>query len=485
MFETSFLLLLKYLVLNILIPFFPWLFFMWIFYGDKFRWLILYLLSWFVWVWVVAFSLLNIQFVHFWIWIFEYFVILWLLLFIFLWKLLFKKQKIWSYLQTLKIKNMISFIKKSFLGLTVTEKIFAVIISIYSLYFVFISWIASFSLPTYWIDAFWNRNDSAYNIYMDWWINLFWDESEILWRWRVWYPIQIWAYKALISKFVWWLNDIYFNMWQYLVFLFGLLFIFCITFEKTKDFFKSVLPIWLIISLPLVFFHSYEWYMDLPLIIYCVISAWLFYQYLESRDFDYLSLWFLFWFIASNIKNDWFVVFFPWLLLALFVVLCLNKNLKFTIKWFLKDNLNLWKSVWYFIYFLLPFLIVRLVGWLWFNQAGYVKSWIWFDDVIHWGMFRYFETIFLRMDNYNLILIMLFLVVLSIFTKRWRNSNDKLFILAWLVMFLILIAVFLFTVDYRYFENQTTVNRVFTMCFIMVLAFAGFIFDGKFMKKSV
>lgn len=477
MFETSFLLFLKHLLLNILIPFFPWLLFMWIFYGKKFEWILLYMLSWFVWVWVVAFSLFNIQFLHFWVWILEYFITLWLLLIIFAWKVYIKKQSIKEYINTLKIKNIIPSIKKSFLSLNVVEKIFTIIISLYSLYFVCISWIFNFNLPTYWVDSFWNRNDSAYNIYMDWWIKLFGDESEILWWARVWYPIQIPSYKVLISKFAWWLNDIYFNTWQWLVFLFWLLFIFSVTFQKTNNIFKSVLPVWLVVSLPLVFIHSFEWYMDLPLIFYCIVTAWLFYQYLETKEFDYLSLWLLFWFIVSNIKNDGIIVFFPWLLIAFFVVLCLSKKLKFTIKWFFKDKNNLWKSIWYFIYFLLPILVVRFANWLWFNQAGYVKSWIWLSDKVHWEIFSYFKVIFWDMDNYNLIFIMLFMVIVSLLTKKWKNSNDSLFLYAWLFMFLILLAVFLFTVNYRYLENQSTVNRVFTMCFIMILAFVWFLFD--------
>ena len=40
MFESSLLLFLEYILLNIFIPFMPWLLFLWIFYGDKFKWTI-------------------------------------------------------------------------------------------------------------------------------------------------------------------------------------------------------------------------------------------------------------------------------------------------------------------------------------------------------------------------------------------------------------------------------------------------------------
>ena len=479
MFETSFLLFLEYLLLNIFIPFVPWLLFFWIFYENKIKWILLYLLSRFLWVWVVAFSLINAQFIHFWVWVQEYFIILLILLVVFISKVFTKKQNLKEYLLTLKIKNVIPEIKKTFLKLSLTEKFFTIILGIFSVYYICITWIYNFNLPTYGWDSFWNRNGPAFNIYFDWWVKLFWNENEILWRWRLWYPIYIPTYKALISQFAWWINDIYFNTWQRLVFLFWLLFIFSATFNKTKSIFKSVLPIWLILWLPLVFFHTFEWYMDLPNIIYCMISARLFYQYIEYKDFSYMSLGLLFWFITAYIKNDGFVVYFPWLLIALMIFLYLDKKLLFTIKWFFKDKNNLLKSIWYTIYFFIPFLIVKIINWLWFNQAAYTKSWIWLSDVIHWEIFQKFYKIFFQMDNYNLILIILLFLFSSLFLKTWRKKNKSLFLYAWLVIFLILIAVFLFTDNYKRVLDQTTVNRSFTMVFVFLLWFSWFLLNEK------
>lgn len=479
MFETSFLLLLKYLLLNIFIPFIPWLLFLWIFYGNKFRWFLLYLLSRFIWVWVVAFSLLNIQFLHFWIWILEYFMILWVLLIAFATKVYVKKQSINEYFKTLTLKSIVPEIKTSFLKLSLTEKIFAVILSVFSIYFICISGVFNFNLPTYADDSFANRNKPAYNIYTDWWIKMFWDDDEILWRWRLWYPIHIPAYKALVSQFTWWINDIYLNTWQRLVFLFWLMFIFSITFDKTKDIFKSLLPIWLILSLPLVFFHSFEWYMELSSITYCIICVRLFYKYLEEKDFDYISLWLLFWFIISYIKNDGFVVYFPWLLFALFITLCLKMDFWSTIKWFFKDKNNLRKSVGYFIYFFIPFLLVKTIHWLWFNQAAWETSWIWLSNTVHREIFSIFPDIFFNMDNFNLVLIiLLFILILFVVKKQWKE-NKSLFLYSSLAIFLILIAVFLFTDNYRFVMDQTTVNRVFTTSFILVLGFSWFLFNDK------
>ena len=479
MFETSFLLFIEHLLLNIFIPFIPWLLFLWIFYGNKFKWILLYLLSRFIWVWVVAFSLINIQLIHFWIWVVEYFIILWILIILFILKILIKNEDIKKYISTLKLRNTIPEIKSSFYRLSLMEKIFTIILAWFSVYYICITWIYNFNLPTYGWDSYWNRNGPAFNIYFDGWVKLFWDESEILWRWRLWYPIHIPVYKALISQFAWWINDIYFNTWQRLVFLFWLLFIFSVTFDKTKNIFKSILPIWLILWLPLVFFHSFEGYMDLPSIIYCMISARLFYQYLEYKYFSYLSLWLLFWIITAYIKNDGFVVYLPWLLIALIIILCIKKDLLFTVKWFFKDKDNMMKLILYFIYFFIPFLIVKIINWLWFNQAAYTKSWIWLSDVVHREIFPQFYKIFFQMDNYNLILIILLFIFFSILSKKRRKENKSFFLYAWLIIFLILIAVFLFTDNYQRVLDQTTVNRCFTMVFVLLLWFSWFLLEEK------
>lgn len=479
MFETSFFLFLKYLLLHIFIPFIPWLLFLRIFYGNKFRWILLYLLSRFVWVWVVAFSLLNIQFIHFWVWIIEYLIILWMLLLVFVTKVFVKKQPIKDYIDTLRLKNILPKIKDLYKSLSLTEKIFTLILSGFSIYFLCISGIFNFNLPTYADDSFWNRDKPAYNIYTDWGIELFWGEREILWRWRLWYPIHIPTYKSLISDFAWWINDIYFNTRQWLVFLFWMLFMFSVTFDKTNNIFKSILPVWLILWLPLVFFHSFEWYMELPSIIYCIICVRLFYKYLEDKDFDYLSLWLLFWFIISYIKNDGFVVYFPGLLIALFVVLCLKKNLRITIKWLFKDKNNLFKSIWYFVYFFIPFLLVKIIHGLWFNQAAWETSWIWLSNNIHREIFSQFPHIFFKMDNYNLVLIILLFILVLFIIKKQRKDNKSLFLYSSLAIFLILIAVFLFTDNYRFVMDQTTVNRVFTTSFILLFWFSGFLLSDK------
>ncbi len=479
MFEISFWLMIQNLLVNIFLPLIPGIIFLWIFYNDKFKGILLYILSWFIWVGVVAFAIFNLQFVYYGIWIKEYFIILWLLIIWFIIKIFYQKLSIQKYIRTLKIKNIYPDIKYSFWSLSKIEKKFTIIISIFVGLFMINTFIFNISFPTYWDDSFGNRNTPAYNIYQDEWIKFFGEKNEILWRWRLGYPIYISIYKAVISDFVGF-NDIYINIWQWFIFLGLLLFVFNITFQKTKNIFYSLIPLWLIISLPLVFFHAVEWYMELASAAYSIIAIWAFLNYLEKRDYPYISIGLLSLFILSYIKNDWFIVYLPGILMSLFIVLVWQKDFKEQILWFFKKWYNWLISVLYFLFFFLPFLIIKNYYNLWFNQAAWSESGVWISKTIHREIFSTFKNIFLQMDNYNTVFIILALIILIfIQTKKVMSPWKKFLIYAPLIILIILILVFLLTENYMFVLNQTTVNRVFTMVFVLLFGFSWYIFADK------
>ncbi len=480
MFETWFLLCLQTILANILLPLIPGIIFLRLCFGKKIQWFLLYILGWFIGVGVVAFSMFNLQFIHFGVGVKEYFIILWVLILAFIIKLLITKTSIKDYLKTLIIKSIYPDIKLSFNSLLKTEKIFTIIISIFSLGFIVTTFIPTTHFPTYADDSFGNRNRPTYHIYQDGGVKIFWSEDEILGRWRLWYPIYIPIYKAMITNFVWWFNDIYINMRQWLVFLGTLLFVFSITFQKTKNIFYSILPIWLTISLPLVFFHAGEWYMELASAAYSIITIRAFRNYLERKDCDYISLWLLSGFILSYVKNDWFVVYLPAILIALFMVLILQRDFKKQILWFFRKWYNWLLSGLYFLFFFLPFLIIKGYYNLWFNQAAWSESWIWISSKIHWEIFSVFGSIFTKMDNYNTIFIILALIIGIIIQRRNNLSIWEKFLLCTpLTTFIILLLVFLLTENYIFALNQTTVNRVFTIVFILLFSFSWYIFVNK------
>ncbi len=471
MFDTSFLLWFKTIVINILLPLIPGILFIRIFFGKKFQWMLLYLLSWFVGVGVVAFSLFNLQFIHFGIGVGEYFLVLWLLLVAFIAKLSVKKLSFKEYLLTLKVKNIITDIKHSFSQITKIEKIFTVIISVLGLGFLLVTLIHTSNFPTYADDSFGNWNGPAMNIYQDGGVKLFGDSTEILGRGRLGYPIFIPIYKATISTFTGGFNDIYINMWQRLVFFGMILFVFTITFDKTKNIFYSVLPVWLIVSMPLVFFHSVEWYMELPSAVYSILTIRAFWKFLEEKDYDYVALGLLLGFMLSHLKNEGLLWYFAGIGIAFIGILLVSKQFLPTVSIFIKKVQSLSLSIGYFVFFFLPFILVKWYHNLWFNQSVSTDSGLWISSTIHSEIFSVFKPIFFSADNYNVILIILALIWFFWYSYRKREQKISFLMVAPIVIFVIFVLVFLLTENYTFAMNQTTINRVFTMAFVILLAF--------------
>lgn len=472
MFDTSILLLLKALLINIFLPIIPGIIFIWIFFGKKFSGFSLYLYSWFLWIWVIAFSLFNIQFVHYWVWINEYLFFVILLIISLLIKNLILKQNIFNYFALLKIKFELKKIKEYYSSLPKTQKYFSLLFSLFIFSFIVISFLFNINFPSYADDSFWNWNMASINIYHDGWIKLFWDKIEILWRWRLWYPIFFPIYKSIFSSFLWIWNDIYIKLFQWMIFFFGMIFIIKITLQKTKNIFYSLIPVVLIIWLPLTFFHSVESYMEMSSTIYSIITIYFLYEFILTKDYEILSLWILYWLILANIKNEGLVVYLSWILLAFLVFLILTKTLKSVLLEFFKNKVIFIKNIFFVLYFFIPFLIVRFVNNLSLNPVWNNAAEIWISSKLHTEIFPIFPTIFFGMDNYNVILIWIGVLIYLLFKNIKKiNINNIWPIFPWFFIFIIFFFVFLLTENYEFVLNQTTVNRVFTTSFIIIAAF--------------
>lgn len=84
------------------------------------------------------------------------------------------------------------------------------------------------------------------------------------------------------------------------------------------------------------------------------------------------------------------------------------------------------------------------------------------------------------MDNYNIIIAILVLLFIYWFKKtKGKDNKTNLFLYTWITVFIILIAVFLFTDNYKFVIDQTTVNRVFTTTFLLILWFSGFLLQEE------
>jgi hypothetical protein len=192
---------------------------------------------------------------------------------------------------------------------------------------------------------------------------------------------------------------------------------------------------------------------------------------LEEKEYTYISLALLVGFMLSNIKNDGLLWYFAGIGISFFIILLISKQFKTILQWLLKDKTTLYSSMFYLLFFLLPFLIVRSINHLWFNPVS-TTWWVGLSQVIHWEIFSVFPSMFMNMDNYNVVLIILLLLIVSLRYQK-RNFNKYFLLMSWGISFTIFVLVFLLTENYQRVMNQTTVNRVFTMCFVMILAFSG------------
>lgn len=470
MFETSFLQGMNHFFVNIIFPLLPGILFLWIFFGRKFSGMLLYLLSRFVGVGVIAFSMFNLQFLRFGIGTGEYFVLLGVLLLVFVAKLWYQKTSWKTYISSLKIKNIFPDMRHSFRQLSQIEKIFTWSIAIFGLWFVVTSFVQTTHFPTYADDSFANRNRPAYNIYLDGGVKLFGVEEEILGRARLGYPIYIPIYKATISHIAWEFNDIYINMRQWLVFFFMLVFVFTITFAKTKHIFYSLLPVGLVISLPLVFFHAGEGYMELASAAYSILTIRALWKFLETKEYDYIWLGLLLWFILSHIKNDGLLGYFAGIVIAFVGMLVFTKQFVPALVGFVKKKNVFRSSICYVIFFFVPFLFVKWYYNLWFNQSVGTEWWLWIIKV-HPEIFNIFGPTFFSMDNYNTILIPVVLMIVFIYLYKKNDRKTLFLMLAPVIIFIIFVLVFRLTENYIFAMNQTTFNRVFTMAFIVLLSF--------------
>ena len=475
MFDTSFFLFLKALLINIFLPLIPGVLFFWLTMWNKIKWINFYLVSWFLWIWMLSYSIFNLQFFYSSITIISYFLVVFILILLYLVKIYFSKVSFLEYFKCLRINSPFLKIINSFKNLKKWQKIFWIIMFLFIFFSGLISLLYTSNFPSYADDSFWNWNASSINIYYDKWIKLFWDKTEILWRWRIWYPIFFSIYKAMFSQFFWSWNDIFIKQFQWLIVYLGLLFIFSISFERTKSIFYALIPCTLILWLPLTFFHSVESYMELSSTFYTIFCLYYLFLFLETRDYQFLTLWTIFWLILSNIKNEWLIVYLPWVIIPFFGYIILKWEFKiFFISLFRSkiESLKIWLLI---LYYFIPFLIVRLVNNLSLNPVWKTATDVWITK-IHSEIFPVMPVIFFNEDNYNIFPILIILCFIFIYQNRKKiYILDFWPIIPWLVIFTIFFVVFLITDNYKWVLDQTTVNRVFTTSFIIFWAFSSIV----------
>ncbi len=475
MFETSALLLLKALLINIIVPLLPWLLLLRLLCNDKFQGVKLYILSWFLGIGLIANWMFDLQFIHFGIGIWEYLGLLAVLIIgigikIQQWKL--STQQITHSLKIPKVIWLSSLYRSS----SKVEKILTVAGAVFVWRFIVNSFVHTTQFPTYADDAFGNWHKPAINIYHDGWAKIFGEETEILGRGRLGYPIHIPIYKAVITDFMGWRNDIYINLFQRIGLVMIVVLSRVLTFEKTKNILTSLVPSILICWLPLVFWHSIEGYNDLPSVYYAIMTIRLLYSFLESNDMTDLVLWSFFLRFLSYIKNDWFVVYMPSIVISFWLILLFKSQLKQVWNQFINNKKIIWLLLGGIVFLLLPFWGIKQYYNLGFNQAQWDASGLGISQTTHREIFSQFKLLFFQENNYNLVLIAIGFALLVAYqlylgsNKKQDNWNTLFLVACPLIMFIIFTLVFLVTENYKFVLDQTTVNRTYT-CVFMILCF--------------
>lgn len=299
--------------------------------------------------------------------------------------------------------------------------------------------------------------------------------EEILWRWRLWYPIHIPLFNAQLHNMAWSRNHLYTDFWQWVWYIWALLLSFLFVYQRTGKLFNALLWPICMSALPLVYFHVIDGYMELPSIYFTIIACMLFVDYLETKQRSYLLLSLLFVMFLPNIKNDWLIVYATWVIIAMIITLWWKECRKEY-----QHNL-IWKNVlqvfMWGIFIFIPFVLIKIIYWLWYNQAQWANSGIGISSTFHPEIFSIIPWLFYKFGNFWLIGL-LFIWILYNIWKGSKNSlstywwRGRLFILlTCLILFIIINIVFYMTDNYQFVMNQTTVNRIYTNIFMILCCF--------------
>ncbi len=475
MFASSLSLLLAHLGAYIILPLIPGIIAAWILIGRRHKGWLFYLISWFVGVGVLSYGLFLLQFVRFGIDRLAYAILLIALLVILVVRVALTKTSRKELFGTLCFGKH-----------TIVRKVqtkwhawSAAILIIYILAFVGVTFFFVTHFPSYADDAFGNRHLPVMNILYDGGVKIFGAAGEILGRARLGYPIMIPTMQAFISNVAGGYNDIYINLFPWLSVTLFLLFIGIYTYQKRRHLLSALVAPALIISLPLIFLHTTQGYMDLLSAIYTSLAIIALYEWLqEDGHANDLILWATFLSIVSYVKNDWFVVYMIGTVLALGIYFLAHRKTAL-------EKLHAFKKprVWISLaglvaFFIVPFTVLKSYYHLWFNQAAGADSGLGLTSSIHREIFPAIWHTIWSMNNYSVGPLLFLLIAVVVIVRHKKMSKQVQFLLlAPAVILGIFLLVFLLTENYKFVIDQTTVNRVFTMVLVIFFTAIPALFD--------
>ena len=237
-------------------------------------------------------------------------------------------------------------------------------------------------------------------------------------------------------------NDLLVNLIFVSYFICLLIVCYCFIKEYISKFY-SLIFVFFLSSMPLVFYHGFNAYADLTLSFYILLSFVFLYKWLEKQDNKYLILSGIFAGISFFIKNEAIIYIIASLMIMVLYIL-INKN---------------WKKIKTIIYYF-TFVLLPILPWLIFKVIHHldisnVKSGLGFYPEI---FERFFGTMFTS-NSWN---IWWFVVVVSLIINFKKIIKDKTQIFGWLFLILSFsgfLILYLFTEEYVFAMNSTANAR--------------------------
>lgn len=205
---------------------------------------------------------------------------------------------------------------------------------------------------------------------------------------------------------------------------------------------KSLVFILFFVSMPLIFLHSFNTYVDLVLAFYVLLAIFFLLEWLRYRkqSFLYFSAVCIGW--TFFIKNEGIFFVAAWLLALLFDSYIYQLS-------FLR------KKIWY----ILACIILSISGWLIFKQMYHLEindSFIlgWHPEIFT----SFFYTLFI-FNNWN-IWWFIFFILLALFGKKiWINKNNRPFWVFFSVALFCFGLLYVATQSFEYAANFTAIAR--------------------------
>lgn len=227
--------------------------------------------------------------------------------------------------------------------------------------------------------------------------------------------------------------------------------------------FSSLSLVFLFASMPLISYHSFNTYADLPLAYFVIISIILLVKWIKDRASVVLYFSGIFIGLGLFVKNDGLFPIIGWLT-AVGLAWYLNRK-KISIR-------VIWKS--------LGFLVGSIIFWLGFKYAlnlGFSSASV--SDTIHPEIFSSVVTTLFVHNSWNVWWFIFIVIIILKFKHIYNNREVWSLWFFFIIVFGLTTAVFLCTDYYQYALNFTAIERTMIPLIPISILLLGFTLEEK------